>query len=354
MDTQDSSPSLDNELKNLSENLKPATEWLKDAEKKLRLRGRAPDLPITFSRELNRKLWGLHRGELLVVGARTSHGKSLIVINLALDMIKQGKKVYFLSLEMTPAAIMTRMFCIEHSIDNIELMRGIFNEQEGVRKKWNQFLESAKGRKLLISDMIGRNQSHIDYIIKHMADKPDVIIIDHLQEINSKNGDKLKAIEDYLNKLRELAVRNNFALVVCSQINRISQSENDRRPQLHHLKSAGAIEEKADMVILSHWEHHFNANAERNKLELNIAKNREGATGYIDVKFIPEYSRLEDYGTTNSPKLDAATRATGERREEDDLYRPIVQQRKAPPSGQPSGDNSEEPPIKPEDIEWEK
>jgi len=85
---------------------------------------------------LNKKLWGIHKQKLTVIAGRTSQGKSIAAINIAWDLATQGKKVYFISLEMSVHQILERIFCIEHNIDNFELLTGKLKRSEYIQKSW--------------------------------------------------------------------------------------------------------------------------------------------------------------------------------------------------------------------------
>lgn len=327
-------------------NVQAIRHWAKPTRDELLSRGNAPELPLKRLSRLNRKIWGIHKGWMTVIGGRTSQGKSVIASNIAWDLAEQKKRVYFISLEMTVPRIIERMFCAEHSIDNYDLLTGKMATSTQMCTKWDDFEKKLAGMPLIMSDMIGRNWQEVEHVIERLGTKPEVVIIDHLQEISARGMKKLDAITEYLRHMRELSIKNKFALIVCSQINRLSQQDKDLRPKLHHLKDAGAIEEMADLVFLAHWPHHYNENEDKYKLEINIAKNRNGMTGYINVKFIPEYSRLEDYEQSpESTKIDGRARASGEYSEESNLLSTDIQQ------GNGSENNSDE--IKPEDIVWE-
>jgi replicative DNA helicase len=250
--------------------------------------------------ELNRKIWGIHRQKLLLIGARTSNGKSAFVVNLAHDLAVQGKRVIFLSLEMPREKVLERMFCLDCDVDNIELLTGQYNKDQIIKDKYEAFMQRASRWRLYISDCIGRDWAWLEKnIFLNMTEKPDAVFIDHIQEIRGGQSQKT-AIDEYISKMRECAIRNDFALVMCSQVNRISMSEKEgnREPQLHHLKATGFLEEAADQVILLHWPYHYakdDATIDREEYILNVAKNRDGMTGYIKMRYQPQYCRMRDW-----------------------------------------------------------
>lgn len=196
--------------------------------------------------------------------------------------------------------VLERMFCRECEVNNIDLLTGKYNKDEVIREKYEMFMEKAKKWRLYISDCIGRDWEWMDKnIFQNMDPKPDAVFIDHIQEIRGGQSQK-NAIDEYISKMRECAIRNNFSLVMCSQVNRISMSEKEgnKEPQLHHLKATGFLEEAADQVILLHWPYHYakdDASIDREEYILNVAKNRDGMTGYIKMRYQPEFCRIMDW-----------------------------------------------------------
>jgi replicative DNA helicase len=248
---------------------------------------------------LNRKIWGIHKQKLLLIGARTSNGKSMFAINIATDLARQGKRVIFLSLEMPKEKVLERMFCLEEGIDNIDLLTGKYNKKSFIRDKFVSFSNKVNSWRMYIADCIGRDWQWLEKeILNNMKDKPDAIFIDHIQEIRGGQSNK-EAIDEYISKMRECSIRHNFALIMCSQVNRASVSEKDtnKEPQLHQLKSTGFLEEASDQVILLHWPYHHAKDDKKVLKEdylINVAKNRDGMTGYIKMHYDPAICKVSD------------------------------------------------------------
>ena len=253
----------------------------------LEARGNEPEIPIKTLPELNKKLWGLHSKKLTIIGARTSQGKSALALQLAWDVASQGIPTLFLSLEMYEEDIIERLFCLVKRVDNYELLRGNFSLYQ---KDWEDFETALTTVPLVITDMLGKSWSEVNVYLQALTVKPKVIFIDHLQEARSallKNQKEI--IEEYLKKFRLMAIRDNFSLVICSQVNRSSQENGTgSEPQLHNLKASGFIEEGADIILLLHWPWHYTKTGDKNKFSLNVAKNRNGRTGWIDIRYKPE------------------------------------------------------------------
>jgi replicative DNA helicase len=207
---------------------------------------------------------------------------------LAYDTARQKIPTLFLSIEMYEEDVTERLFCLSQKIDNFELLTGNFEKYE---REWGKFKEEMEDCPLVITDMIGKTWEEVDKYLCTLTVKPKVIFIDHLQEAKSallKN--QKEVIDEYLKKFRTMAIRDNFSIVICSQINRTSQEEKlGSPPQLHNMKASGYIEECADVILLLHWPWHYTKQGDKNKFILNVAKNRNGRTGWIDIKYKPEF-----------------------------------------------------------------
>ncbi len=147
-----------------------------------------------------------------------------------------------------------------------------------------------------ISDMIGKQWEEVVNIVakEGLAMTPKVIIIDHIQEVTNKTTkSKLEAIETYLKQIRDITKTHNITTIVCSQVNRTSQEERNAKPELHHLKGSGYIEESADIVWLLFWPYLYRKNKDDkskiNDFYVNVAKQRGGPTGEVKINYDPQY-----------------------------------------------------------------
>lgn len=255
-------------------------------------RGDKPDLQLQTMPELNTFIWGLPRKCLTVIGARTSHGKSAMSSQIAFDLADQGKTVLFLSLETTIEKIGARLFCFQQRFPNLEAFRGAVKGNTG---KLEAFEKGVKDLPLIINDMLGKSWKDIDDLLTHTAIKPDVVVVDYIQTISNLGGkNTLEIINEYIRKFREMAVRNNFAGVICSQINRAVADDESKIPQAHQLKSSGFLEEHADLLLLLHWPYKYSDKRDINHFQVFIAKNKDGQTGYINLKFEPQFYAFSD------------------------------------------------------------
>lgn len=260
-------------------------------------RGKTPELPLLTMPQLNYKIWGIHKRKLLLIGARPSNGKSNFAINIAYDLALQNKKVMFLSLEMPKERIVERMFCLNANVNNIELLCGKYNDDIDIRTKYKKFQSLTTSWRLVIADCIGKDwQWMIENVFDCLDEQPDCVIIDHIQEIRGGQNQKTM-MDEYISKMRECAIKYNFALILCSQINRVAADSDNKEPQLYHLKGSGYLEESADQVILLHWPYHYNKDSKLNQQEysIHVAKNRDGLTGYIKMSYYAEFCKIRDF-----------------------------------------------------------
>lgn len=273
--------------------LNPVGEYLPLLQETLKKRGLVPEMPIRSLPDLNHKLWGIKRKKVTLIAARPSIGKSALSMQIAYDLALGGKRVLVLSLEMTVEDMLERLFCYEYKINNQELMRGHYNKYA---EKFELFSKEIKKLKLAFSDCIGKNWQEVDQILQTLDPKPDVVFIDHINAIKVA-GNAKAAIDDYITNIVSIAKHQNIAMVLCCQINRDNQKDDDKTPQLHELKGSGNLEEAADIVMLLHWPHKYAKDGQPssiNKYVVIVGKNRNGPTGYVDLKFEPEYYRFSN------------------------------------------------------------
>lgn len=257
---------------------------------------------------LSKTIWGLGRGRLIIVAARTSQGKTAFMSQLNYDLALQRYRTVFLSLEQSVEEVCMRDFCREKRIDNQQILRGGF---EKYKKEWEEHAAVSSIMHAEISDCLGKSWRDINKIIDDAKEKkPDVIFIDHINDIRSDDIRNKAAIDDYLINLRALSKKYNITFVIGAQISRAGQDDKDKIPQLHHLKETGKLEEIADMVMLLHWPYFSDRRKPKNEYMVLVAKHRFGNTGYHPAAFYPEWSLIAEV----EPKIVEA---------KNDKYKPV-------------------------------
>lgn len=263
----------------------PLADTLERVADNIGQRNGKPEL-TTGLRVLDEGIFGLHRTQLTVVAARPGIGKTSLVCQVALNLVRQNIKVAFLSLEMTKESILERMFCIENNINGFDLIMGKFGERE--QNLFSKFSSEIAGTPLRIIDDYCHTENELYTLIEHLQFRPDVIILDHLQHIQSiGKRSQWETLTEYLRYLKEISMKHKIAIVCLSQINR----EGDEAPSMTNLKGTGGIEEMADHVLLMHdLKGELTENG--NNFKIRIAKNRFGPVRTFDLWFAKECSKF--------------------------------------------------------------
>lgn len=254
-----------------------------------------PEIQIPSLPKLSHNLFGLKRKEFTVLAGRPSNGKSGLALQIAWDVAKQDFQVYFFSREMSEEALIERLFCNLSMVSNQDMLY----KPMDFKDKFEEFRELIKNIKFIITDSIGVN---IDNLYQAIEDLPqaDMIVLDYIQTVRGL-GKRREVLDDYIFKFKEICNEKNMVGLMVSQINRGSEQTEGKRPQLYQLKETGSLEEAADNCLLVFWEHYYDSTKPFNDYEITIAKQRNGATGLLRVKFHPQYYRFEEF---NNPLVD--------------------------------------------------
>jgi len=255
--------------------------------------------------ELNRNTNGLQNTDLMILAGRPAQGKTALSLNLAYNVLKQGKNVLFISLEMGKEQLTQRLISIASGIDFSCIRNGRLNNYD--YELFSKTINDLSRYKLNIDDRGGLTIQDIFNKARKLnrKDKIDFIIIDYLQLCYSKdrkNKNREQEIAEISRKCKEMAKELNVPVLALSQMSR-SIEQSNRKPRLSDLRESGAIEQDADMVIFIHHEESMN--------QLVIAKNRNGQVEDLNVKFIPSKQIWTDYDgnfsnsfTTKKPIID--------------------------------------------------
>ena len=257
-------------------------------------KGTAQGLGIPFPK-LNRLLNGLHRSDLVLIAARPAVGKTAFVLNVAQHCATQGKaKVAIFSLEMPKEQLVQRMLCSLAGVSMEKAKRGELSLND-----WKNLWEA--NQQLSASDLYIDDSSLTTYAdirskcrrIKRELGGLDLVTIDYLQLMsglsNKKNENRQNEISEISRNLKIIARELDVPLLVLSQLSRSVEARTDHRPILSDLRESGAIEQDADIVMfLFKPDQYANLQAEKDAVELIVAKHRNGATGVINMKWFGE------------------------------------------------------------------
>lgn len=249
--------------------------------------------------DLDLKLQGLKNGDLLILAARPSVGKTVLATNLAQNVsIRDGRTVAFFSLEMSKAQLANRIIASEATVDNYRFNIGHLSDSEwdGVEEIRN----SVSDTKLFIDDTAMISVPQIRSKVRRLSQQQgrvDLIVIDYLQLMGS--GDvrfRQAEIAEISRSLKLTAREFDCPVLALSQLNRESEKRANHRPNLSDLRESGAIEQDADVVMFIYREDLYlpDPSMHTNISEIIIAKNRQGAIGTSRVQFDGAHNSFRD------------------------------------------------------------
>ncbi len=284
---------------NIKEMVKQAIGMIEDYHKR---QGMLTGVGTGFA-DLDKMTTGLHGGEMIVVAARPSMGKTSLAMNIAEHVaINDKTPVGVFSLEMTSASLVMRMLCSQARVNLRSVREGFLLERDFPK------LTSAAGRlagaPLYIDDSSGLSILQLRAKARRMHQQHGIklFVIDYLQLLHStaRNADnRQQEIADISNGIKSLAKELEVPVIVLSQLNRELEKDKDRKPRLSDLRESGAIEQDADLVCLlykpSREDDDGGGDTEQESVAVNllIAKQRNGPTGDVRLTFLKSYTRFE-------------------------------------------------------------
>lgn len=266
-------------------------------ERASKTKGTVTGIPTGFI-DLDYKLSGLQRSDLVLIAARPSMGKTAFVLNIAQHVaFKQNLPVAIFSLEMSKEQLINRMFSLESSVDAQKLRTGQLNDQE-----WERLIESAGviGKsKLMIDDTPGISIAELRSKCRRMKQENglSMIIIDYLQLMSGSGGrssdSRQQEISDISRSLKAVARELSVPVLALSQLSRAVEQRPDHRPMLSDLRESGAIEQDADVVMFIYRDDYYNHDSpDKGISEIIIAKQRNGPIGTVQLAWLPEYTKF--------------------------------------------------------------
>ena len=253
--------------------------------------------------DLDKMTTGLHEGEMIVIAARPSMGKTSLAMNIAESVaIDQKLPVGVFSLEMSSESLVLRMLCSRARVNLRNIREGFFSERDFPK------ITSAAGKlaasPLYIDDTAGLSILQLRAKARRMWQQYGVklFVIDYLQLLHStarRAENRQQEIADISNGVKSLAKELNVPVIVLAQLNREIEKEKNRKPRMSDLRESGAIEQDADLIGLlykpSSGDDDEGPNSEQESVAVNllIAKQRNGPTGDVSLTFLKTYTRFE-------------------------------------------------------------
>ncbi len=240
---------------------------------------RAQGIPLGFE-DLDGTLGGLHGGDMCIIAARPSVGKSAFSTEISLNMAKAGHRVDIFNLEMTVEQVYQRQIAHESGISLSRIRRAtcfLSHTEEDYFMKGNEALAKLP---IKIYDSVNRVSEIVE---RAKEDKAEVVIIDYMQLIAPESvykGNRTAEVGQISHAIKSGAKRLNIPFIVLAQLNRVSTLTKTLEPSMSELREAGDMEQDADQIILL-----WNADEGRRKKGVKIDKNRQGECGSGTLMF---------------------------------------------------------------------
>ena len=239
-------------------------------------------------------------GELIILAARPSMGKTAFALNVLNDVaLKQQKTVVFISLEMSSESIVDRILSEVAGVPMYKLNGSEQMNEEDFSKIWeaNSTLWVAK---IFIDDRGALTVPELKSKLRKLKIEKgwlDIVIIDYLQLMHGTSyaGNRVQEISDISRSLKELARELEVPIMALSQLSRAVEQRVDKKPQLSDLRESGAIEQDADAVLMLHREDYYDPDTDKKgATDVCIRKNRNGAVGEVELHFQKEIMRFTE------------------------------------------------------------
>ncbi|MFH0914132.1 MAG: replicative DNA helicase [Chloroflexota bacterium] len=261
--------------------------------------------------KLDEFVGGFQRSDLVIVAGRPSMGKTSLALSLAGNTaVEQGACVAIFSLEMSREMLVHRMLANRSGVDSRRIHFGLHSEEE--ERKVMEAIGILSEAPIYIDDSpqlrVGELRSQVRRL--HFEHPVDLVIVDHLGllQADAKIPNRVQEIGYISRSLKAIARELNVPLMALSQLSRAPEGRLSHRPQLSDLRDSGEIEQDADLVMFIYRDEYYYKEEDwpidkgkypKGVANIILAKNRNGPTGEIDLRFSPQTARFEDLTTVS-------------------------------------------------------
>jgi replicative DNA helicase len=249
--------------------------------------------------DLDERTSGWQEGELIVLAARPSMGKTALALNFVESALFQQKKpVMVFSMEMPSNALIMRMMSSIGRIDQTKIRNGKLTEEDW--PKLSAAVAKMKDKPLFIDDTPALSPQEMRARIKRVAreqGEPGLIMVDYLQLMTSAGTaeGRTQEISDISRSLKSIAKEFNCPVIALSQLNRGVEQRPNKRPLNSDLRESGAIEQDADVILFIYRDEYYHEDSpDKGIAELIIGKQRNGEIGTCRAAFIGKYTRFDN------------------------------------------------------------
>lgn len=282
----------------------PMHDAVKEAFRQLQDRydnkGAVTGLPTGFV-DLDHMTAGLQPGDLIILAARPSMGKTALALNIGeYAALKTGKAVAVFSMEMSASQLAFRLISSLGRINQQNLRTGDLADEEWPRI--SSAIAMLKDSRIYIDDTPALSPLELRSRARRLKREQDLglIIVDYLQlmQVPGNQENRATEISEISRSLKALARELGVPLIALSQLNRSLEQRQDKRPVMADLRESGAIEQDADVILFIYRDEYYHPDSgEKGKAEVIIGKQRNGPTGKIDLAFLGQFTKFENYAS---------------------------------------------------------
>ena len=247
-------------------------------------------------RDLDAKTSGFQKGDMVLIAARPSMGKTTFSLNIAEHAaLREGKSVVIFSLEMSKEQLAYKLLCSEANVDMLKLRTGNLDDDD-----WERIARATgplSKAKIYIDDTAGLSVMEMRSKCRKikMEHGIDMILIDYLQLMSGSSGSESRQqeVSEISRSIKALAKEMECPVIALSQLSRAPEQRADHRPMLSDLRESGSIEQDADVVMFLYRDEYYNKETEdKNIGECIIAKQRNGPVGTVRMAWIGAHSKF--------------------------------------------------------------
>ena len=282
-----------------------------------RMSGEGQNIAIPTGFSTLDQLVGLGKGDLIILAARPSMGKTAFALNIALNVAgknhrdeSEKKTVALFSLEMGADQLVSRMICSEGMLDSEKIKKGTLDNDDMMKLETAVHFLNQKNIFIEDSAFIKVNEVKAKCKILKNEHGLDLVVIDYLQLLqgSKRTDNRQQEVSEISRSLKQMARELDCPVIALSQLSRSVESRHDKRPMMSDLRESGSIEQDADIVsFLYRSDYYRSEDADENEVqepsdvstvEVIVAKNRNGQTGTAELAFMKRYNRFvsKSYG----------------------------------------------------------
>ena len=259
-------------------------------------KGQITGVPSGFT-DLDAKTSGFQKGDMVLIAARPSMGKTTFALNIAEHAaLREGKSVVIFSLEMPKEQLAYKLLCSEANVDMLKLRTGNLDD-----KDWENIARATgplSKAKIYIDDTAGVTVMEMRSKCRRLKMEYgiDLILIDYLQLMSgSSSENRQQEVSEISRSIKALAKEMECPVIALSQLSRAPEQRADHRPMLSDLRESGSIEQDADLVMFLYRDEYYNKETEdKNVAECIVAKHRNGPVGTVKMAFLGALSKFGD------------------------------------------------------------